>query len=344
MPRYPIHSPVTIPSGAVVLVTNATEPVPLQVIKTLLERGCHVRAATTWMEDASWLDVIFSPYRRLRMFEHVTVGPGEPQHKSFYRDAVKGVYAIVHSPVLPNLEHAMQDYWARAADSVVCMLEAAERESSVKAFVYTSSIVAAAPVITPTDLLVTEDSWNFKDPILALTGQTEKDVLRRAGMVQAEQALWHWKMEQRPRFKVNVVSPANLIGQNFAAEYTTHWRNWIWRLYKYGFAREEIPGAGPTQARRFLLSQSSLLFDSDVARQIGTSMSKTWRCCTSQPSSTPRFRMLASRHGDVSGTGTTHARLCRVSRLGSRHSLPLATMESRAASCTPGSTRCPRSS
>jgi hypothetical protein len=224
----------------------------------LLERGCSVRAATTWMEDASWLNIIFSPYRRLGKFEHVTVGPGQPQHKSFYREAIKGVYAVVHSPTLPKLDHRIEDYWALAVDSVVCMLEAADRESSVKAFVYTSSIVAAAPTTTPTDLLVHEDSWNVKDTILALTGQTDMDVVRHSGMVRAEQAFWQWTTEQSPRFKHNVISPANLIGQNYAAEYTTHWRNWIWRLYKFGFAREEIPGAGPTQARRFLSLVPSL--------------------------------------------------------------------------------------
>jgi nucleoside-diphosphate-sugar epimerase len=328
----------------VVLVTNATQPVPLQVIKMLLERGCSVRAATMWMEDASWLNIIFSPYRRLGKFEHVTVGPGQPQHKSFYREAIKGVYAVVHSPTLPKSDHIIENYWSLAVDSVVCMLEAADRESSVKAFVYTSSIVAAAPTTSPTDLLVTEDSWNVKDTILALTGQADSDVVRHSGMVRAEQAFWHWTIEQRPSFKYSVVSPANLIGQNYAAEYTTHWRNWIWRLYKFGFAREEIPGAGPTQARRFLLSQSSLSFDPNAVRQIGTSMSKTWRCCTSQPSSTLPSRVLASRHGDVSGTGTTQARLCRSSRLGSRHSLPSATTASRAGSCTPGSPGCPTSS
>lgn len=247
----PTPSPVPIPSGAWVLVTNGTQPVPLQVMKMLLERGVRVRTTTAWMEDASWLDVTFAPYRRLGMFEHLVVGPGHPQHKSFYRDAVKGVYAIVHSPTLPKFEHMIQEYWECAAASVTCMLEAAERESSVKAFVYTSDIVAAAPTMTSTDLLVTEESWNVQDSILALTGQTAKDVVRHSGMVQAEQAVWQWANDQHPSFKVNTVVPGNLIGQNFAAEHTTHWRNWIWRLYKYGFARQVIPGIGPTQARRF---------------------------------------------------------------------------------------------
>ncbi|KAK4153540.1 hypothetical protein C8A00DRAFT_33701 [Chaetomidium leptoderma] len=247
-----MNPPVKIPTDAIVLVTNGTQPVPLQIIKQLLEYGCRVRTTTTWMAPASWLDELFSPYMQLRMFERVTLMPGHPNHKSFYRDAVKGVHAIVHTATIPRLNHSLQDVWSLTAESVVCMLEAAEREPSVRAFVYTSSMVAATPLVTPSDQLVTEDSWNARDPILALMGQGSPAIVRNSSLVRAEQALWQWNRERTPEFKVNVVSPANLIGQNFGSQHTTHWENWIYQLYHYGCAREEIPDAGPTQAHWYV--------------------------------------------------------------------------------------------
>jgi nucleoside-diphosphate-sugar epimerase len=47
------HSPVEIPPNTLVLVTNATQIVPLAIIHQLLARGCRVRAATPWMAQSS---------------------------------------------------------------------------------------------------------------------------------------------------------------------------------------------------------------------------------------------------------------------------------------------------
>jgi hypothetical protein len=245
-----------ISTYAPVLVTNGTRPIPLQIIKQLLELGCRVRTTLSWMESASWLDKLFAPYVASGKFERVTLPPGHATSRYFYQDAVKGVSAIVHTPTLPqHFNQPLSDIWTIAADSVRFMLEAAEHEPTVRAFVYTSSIRAAAPLVPQADLRVKEDSWNAKDTILALTarGQCNDEVVLSSSLVRAEQAVWQWKSQQRPgtlAFKVNVVSPSNVIGQNFGARHHNHWRNWIWRLYKTGRSSEAIRGAGPTQARK----------------------------------------------------------------------------------------------
>jgi nucleoside-diphosphate-sugar epimerase len=183
----------------------------------------------------------------------VSLGPGHPLHKSFYRDAVKGVHAIVHSPTVPSLDNPLEDVWSLSAASVTCLLEAAERERGVAAVVYTSSMVAATPLVTPRSVEVTDDSWNIKDTMRAVTNPRSggNHVVLNSALARAEQELWEWYEEQRPNFKVNVVSPSNIIGQVPGIEHTTDGRNWLWRLYRYGRAGEVIPGAGPTQARMF---------------------------------------------------------------------------------------------
>lgn len=241
---------IVIPPDALILVTNGTQPIPLQVIKLLLDSGCRVRAATPWMEEASWLDQLFLREIMQKRFERTSLGPGHPTDKSFYRDVVKGVQAVVHSATFPGYGQSREDSWAITTDSVVCMLEAAENEKSMKSFVYTSALVAAAPPVSQTDISVNEDSWNVHDCIMALTGSCDPHIIYNSSMATAEQGLWHWVREQCPTFKVNVVSPSSVIGANFGWLYHNYWRNWIWHLYKYGHARPFIPGAGPTQARR----------------------------------------------------------------------------------------------
>ncbi|KAL1840809.1 hypothetical protein VTJ49DRAFT_7708 [Mycothermus thermophilus] len=245
-----VPSPVEIPPNTLVLVTNATQMIHLAVIHQLLSRGCRIKTG---------------------QFERVSLSPGHPLHKSVYRDAVKGVYAIVHSPTVPNLDNTLEDVWSLTAASVTCMLEAAEREPAVQAVVYTSSMVAAAPLVTPRDVAVTDDSWNIKDTMRAVTSPRGGDhVVRNSALVRAEQELWEWYEEQRPGFKINVISPSNIIGQVLGAEHTTDWRNWLWRLYRYGRAGEVIPGAGPTQAHWYVdvedvaLLHVAAIFDSDI--------------------------------------------------------------------------------
>ncbi|KAL2266656.1 hypothetical protein VTJ83DRAFT_6008 [Remersonia thermophila] len=237
-------SPVEIPPNTLVLVTNATQ----------------------------LLDRVFAEPIKAGRFERVSLSPGHPLHKSVYRDAVKGVHAIVHSPAVPNLDNTLEDVWSLTAASVTCMLEAAEREATVQAVVYTSSMVAAAPLVTPRDVAVTDDSWNIKDTMRAVTSPRGGDhVVRNSALVRAEQELWEWYEEQRPEFKINVVSPSNIIGQVLGAEHTTDWRNWLWRLYRYGRAGEVIPGAGPTQAHWYVdvedvaLLHVAAMFDPDIA-------------------------------------------------------------------------------
>ncbi|KAG7292043.1 hypothetical protein NEMBOFW57_002074 [Staphylotrichum longicolle] len=206
-------------------------------------------------------------------FEHIKLSHDDLTDSSLYEDAVKGVYAIVHSPTVAYLNQPPKDVWAKTADSVLSMLDAAKGEKSVQAFVYTSSIAAVTSLSTPSEapVLVTEDSWNAKDVVLALTGKHNDHVVHDSALVYTEQSLWHWQDKQCPHFKINVISPSNLIGQNFAPHRTLDWQNWLLELYRNGQATEVIPNAGPTQAHWYVdvadvaLLHVAAIFDPDIA-------------------------------------------------------------------------------
>jgi hypothetical protein len=244
----------TIPPYYPVLVTNSTKPIQLEVIRQLLNRGCHVRAAVTWADPAKWLDDEFGKPRRVGSFERVVLGPGQLTNWSAYQDAVKGMRAIIHAPTVPRFgDHnaGIEGVWSSTCDTVTAMLEAAQHEPSVEAFVYTSSLVAAVTPVPSQDTFVTEDSCNSTDVITALNYPEHFDAVRNSCLVRAEQALWHWKRQTCPRFKVNVVSASNVIGHKIAPEHTAaDWRNWFWRLYQKGSTGPVIEGAGPQQARK----------------------------------------------------------------------------------------------
>jgi nucleoside-diphosphate-sugar epimerase len=235
-----------LPFGALVLVTNGTKPIALQVIKQLLERGYRVRTTTGIFANASWLDRLFATYVDSGVFERLTVG--DPSHSTAFRKAVRGVDAIVHSATVPLIGPNLDEVERLTAASVFSILSAAEREPSVRAFVYTSSIVAATPLAPSSDVWVEFDTWNRVDAELASSGEGG-DCVYNASLAAAEQVVWLWGADRRPHFRVNVISPANIIGQNFGSEYTSDWKNWIFELYMKHHAKG-VPGLGRTQPRK----------------------------------------------------------------------------------------------
>ncbi len=255
--------PVDVPPDALILVTNGTRPIPLQITKQLLAHNLRVRVTTPAGEQAGWLHKLFAPHSQSGAFEHVVLPAGiPPGDKELYREAVRGAYGVVHSPTLPaaaaeedpdvDAVHAM---WDDVSASVRSLLDAAQGEESVLGVVFTSCMRASTSVRDPEQWRVDEDSWNKRDVIRAVVGGYDEEVVRNACLVTAEQTFWEWAMQRRGQFKfrVNVVCPSNLIGQNLGAQWTEEWKNWMWELYIKEEAKHVVPGGDKTQAREFCL-------------------------------------------------------------------------------------------
>ncbi|KAH6854664.1 hypothetical protein B0I37DRAFT_422347 [Chaetomium sp. MPI-CAGE-AT-0009] len=258
-----------------VLVTDGAQPTQLQIIKQLLEGGARVRTTATCKESARWLDNLFSRFTRLGAFECIEMSPQYPSHPLIYREAVKDVHAIAHAATLPGLDRPAREAWDLTDRAIISVLEAAAHgASSVEAFVYTSSLSATVPFASQADTLVTEDACNTQDLMLQTAGRGNADTLRNSCLVRAEQTLRQWVRETKPRFRVNVVSPSNVIGQNFAPAHTTAWMNWVWEMYyNGGCAPLEIAGAGPTQAHWYVdvedvaLLHIACIFDERISNE-----------------------------------------------------------------------------
>lgn len=231
-----------------ILVTNGTHPLQLQIIKQLLQSGSRVRTTVPSSDPSEWLDKLFARFAHANAFQRVKTSPRFPNHPSTYQLAVRGVHAIVHDatpPALapgPGTKTPLTEAWAATSRGVLALLEAAAREPSVEALTYTSSLMgetAAAAAAVP--FAGGEEGEVVGGP----------EAVRSSCLVKGEETLWEWVRDKKPRFRVNVVSPANVIGYHLASLYTQDWMNWVWTMYwNGGRAPLEIQGAGATQARK----------------------------------------------------------------------------------------------
>ncbi|AEO54482.1 hypothetical protein MYCTH_106343 [Thermothelomyces thermophilus ATCC 42464] len=248
----------TLPNDKTVLVTNGFEPLRLHIIKRLLEEGCRVRTTVSMANRAEWLDEVFKCFVESEQFERMVLPAEPPLRKRYWRQAVKGVDAIIHTPTIPNLDRKpVDDAWQESADSVTSILDAAELEPQIKAFVMTGNLGAVTPLVVETDTRV--DAWDFNTrEVIGAYEESGKPVpnyqmLFNSCHVRAEEALWSWMDEAKPHFKANVVVPSNIIGYNFATKYTTAWKhNWLWRLWKFGKSAPAVRGGGPCQAHWYI--------------------------------------------------------------------------------------------
>lgn len=103
------------------------------------------------------------------------------------------------------------------------------------------------------------------------------EAVRNACLVRAEEVLWEWVNEKKPGFRVNVVSPSNVIGLNFAplpyAE-GPGWLDWVWLMYHNGGrAPLVVEGVGPTQAHWYVdvedvaLLHIAAIFDERISNE-----------------------------------------------------------------------------
>jgi len=95
-----------------------------------------------------------------------------------------------------------------AITGTVRALESANKEPSVKSFVYMSSIVSVF-IPRDDDYTFTEADWNTvaEDAVKQLGKATPGPVIYSASKVAAERALWKFRDEHKPKFTVTAINP-----------------------------------------------------------------------------------------------------------------------------------------
>ena len=224
----------TIPKGSWVLVTGVTGYVASQVAKAFLERGYKVRGTVRDLKRAAWLvDDVFKTYASRGDFELSLVPDMAADHA--FDTAVKGVSAVAHVASITTWDTDPNKVIPQTVRGAVSVLEAAQREPSVREFVYTSSIVAAA-IPAPGDTThVTRDTWNEAAVQLAWAPppyeQNRGEIVYMASKTEAEKAVWKFVEEKKPHFTVNSVAPSTIMGEPLHKSHIESSASWLKLLY-----------------------------------------------------------------------------------------------------------------
>lgn len=183
---------------------------------------------------SKWLvDDLFKSEASNGRFEMVAVE--DMAVEGAFKDAVRGVSAIAHVATIATFDPDPNNVIPQTIAGVETILKDAAKERSVKSFVYTSSVVAAAAPFADTPFHVTEDSWNDVAVEMAWSPPPYTPdramVTYSASKVAAERALWKFVDKENPHFRVNAVLPFTVFGALLHPKQNASTDGWLFSLY-----------------------------------------------------------------------------------------------------------------
>ena len=221
----------TIPTGSWVLVTGASGFLASHVVWQFLNRGFRVRGTVRDVQQCQWLfEGRFKTYAENSAIELVPVP--DLSIDGAYDEAIKGVAAILHIAYVTRIVPDPNEVITPMVAGIRSIMNSAVQESSVKGIVFTSSALVASSLTQDIDNgVVARMSWN--DAVLEAAwapppyGMSHAMVNYPASKVAAEKEVWKFDEENKPRFTVNVVSPAGIIGEPINRKHIEGQANWV---------------------------------------------------------------------------------------------------------------------
>ncbi|KAI1391898.1 NAD(P)-binding protein [Hypoxylon trugodes] len=210
LPSNPLIAP-----GATILITGANGLIASHVVDQFLAAGYKVRGTVRDPAKCEWMTSLFAarhPSSQLELIEIADfAAPGN------WNQAVKGVAGVASIAGSVGLD--VQDIGA-ALDKELpwleVLLQAAKDEPSVKAFIYTSSGMAAWKADPKKKVKLGYDSYN-EDAIRIGLGNgspSEKGIFPYMGFKAVlEQKLWDWVKRENPSYTFNTILPNTVCGQ-----------------------------------------------------------------------------------------------------------------------------------
>jgi nucleoside-diphosphate-sugar epimerase len=204
-----------VPKGSLVLITGVNGFLASELALQFLTLGYRVRGTVRALSKATWLTTdVLKSYYDSGAFEVIEV-PQIDAPDAFV-SAIKGVSIVAHLATF-GFSVDPNDIIPREVAAIRSFLTAAKNEPSVKRFVLTSSIVAAATYTPTSTEHVTSTSWN-EEAVKAAWAPPPYDSSRlmpvySASKVEAEKELWRFREEEKPAFVMNAVLPQSIVGK-----------------------------------------------------------------------------------------------------------------------------------
>ncbi|KAK0701156.1 putative aldehyde reductase 2 [Apiosordaria backusii] len=259
----------SIALGSWVLVTGASGFLASHVCLQFLKRGFKVRGTVRDPTQSSWLlEGRFKSYADIGAIELVSVP--HLGADSAYDEAIKGVAAIIHTAYVTNIVPDPNDVITPMVAGIRSIMNAAIQEPSVKEVVFTSSALAASPLVGGIDNgIIGRDSWN--DAVLEAAwapppyGMSHAMANYPASKVTAEKEVWKFVETNDLHFNVNVVSPAGLTGEPLDKKHIEGPANWVVHAYRGNkAAMDPMPASFYADVKDVALIHVAAVLDPEV--------------------------------------------------------------------------------
>ncbi|KAK5052093.1 hypothetical protein LTR84_002897 [Exophiala bonariae] len=227
-----LSSMSALPEGSLVLLTGATSFLSTHIIQQLLRRGYRVRGTVRDRARAGWLvDDLFKNETSSGAFELAVVEDMAVAHA--FDEAARGVTGIVHVATDVSWSGDPNVVIPPSLAGMKNVLEAAAKEGSVKRFVYTSSVAAAAMPIPNTKWHMDKTSWNDLAVQIAWAPPPydgRGPLVYSAAKTESEKSLWKFVGDENPRFAVNTVLAFLFVGPLLHEKQNPSTASMIWGI------------------------------------------------------------------------------------------------------------------
>ncbi|KAK8087544.1 hypothetical protein PG997_002505 [Apiospora hydei] len=230
--------PTAIPPGSLVLITGITSYVASWVAKDLLERGYRVRGVVRNLSQAAWLTQdVFPSFATAATFDLVEI-PDLAAPNAFdnvIRESQPS--AIIHTATPMSFDPDPHNVIPPVVSTMTSLLGSAARvaSSSVKRFIYTSSIGAVYSPQVDTPATLTRDSWNYAAVEAAWApppyAPERGGKVYAASKVEAERSMFQFMEENGPVFTVASVDPFFILGPVLHERHLQGSAGWVRNVY-----------------------------------------------------------------------------------------------------------------
>jgi len=185
---------------AVAVVTGVSGYLGGHVVKTLVDKGYHVRGTVRSLKDSSKIDELKKLFPSIKLYEADLLKMGS------FDEAIAGADYVFHTaspfPVLGiTFADPYKEVVEPALEGTKNVLESVSKAPSVKRVVLTSSIAAIAG-IRPPGHIFDENDWNLDS---TLTGETYRYSKRIAEEVA-------WSLAKDKKIDLVVINPSFILG------------------------------------------------------------------------------------------------------------------------------------